>query len=334
MRADPSPGPARPQAPAGGPADRRGLASGVAAYALWGLLPLYFTVLAPAGPDEIVAHRALWSLLVCAALLTATRTWRAFVVVLRDRRTLGLLTLAAVLLATNWLVFVLAVATDRVVDASLGYFVNPLVTVALAVTVLHERLRTVQWVALGCGAAAVAVLTLAYGRVPWIALTLAVSFGLYGLIKSRVGRHVAAVPGFAAETLVLAPLAAGWLVWLHVQGAGTFVGNGIGHAALLALSGVATTVPLVLFNSAAARLPLSVVGLLQYLTPLLHLVIGVVVLHEPMPPARWWGFALVWLALVVLTVDAVRTSRAAALARRTGPRVSAGGPPGRRPPRP
>ena len=178
------------------------------------------------------------------------------------------------------------------------------------------------------------MLTLAYGRVPWIALTLAVSFGLYGLIKSRVGRHVAAVPGFAAETLVLAPLAAGWLVWLHVQGAGTFVGNGIGHAALLALSGVATTVPLVLFNSAAARLPLSVVGLLQYLTPLLHLVIGVVVLHEPMPPARWWGFALVWLALVVLTVDAVRTSRAAALARRAGPRVSAAGPRVRRPPRP
>ncbi|GEA85944.1 EamA family transporter RarD [Cellulomonas gelida] len=317
--------------------DRRGLASGLGAYALWGLLPLYFTALAPAGADEVVAHRALWSLLLCLALLRVTRSGRAFVGALRDRRTLGLLSLAAVLLATNWLVFVLAVESGHVVDASLGYFVNPLVTVALAVAVLRERLRVVQWAALGCGAAAVAVLALAYGRMPWVALTLAVSFGLYGLIKSRVGRHLGAVPGFAAETLVLAPLALAYVLWLTARGGGTFVGHGTGHAVLLALTGVVTTVPLLLFNTAAARLPLSVVGLLQYLTPLLHFVIGVVVLHEHMPPARWWGFALVWLALVVLGVDAARTSRAATLARRTATThavTTQEGQPARRPPGP
>ena len=298
------------------PTDRRGLAAGAGAYFLWGLLPLYFTVLAPAGADEVVAHRAVWSLLFCCALLVVTRTWRSFVAVLRDRRTLALLALAAVLLATNWLVFVFGVQSGHVVDASLGYFINPLVTVALAVLVLHERVRTVQWVALGCGAAAVAVLTLGYGRVPWIALTLAVSFGLYGLIKNRVGRSVGATPGFAAETLVLAPVALAYLGWLAASGRGTFVGNGAWHAVLLAFTGVVTTVPLLLFNDAARRLPLTVVGLLQYLTPAMHFVIGVVVLDERMPPARWWGFALVWAALVVLAVDGWRQGRAARLATR------------------
>ncbi|GEL96325.1 EamA family transporter RarD [Cellulomonas composti] len=298
--------------------DRRGLTAGIGAYVLWGLLPLYFTVLAPATADEVVAHRAVWSLLFCCLLLVVTRSWRAFVVVLRDRRTLGLLALAAVLLATNWLVFVFGVQSGHVVDASLGYFVNPLVTVALAVLVLHERVRTVQWVALGCGAAAVMVLTVGYGRVPWIALTLAVSFGLYGLIKNRVGRTVGAMPGFAAETLVLAPVALAYLAWLGASGRGTFVGNGVGHAALLAFTGVVTTVPLLLFNDAARRLPLTVVGLLQYITPTMHFVIGVLLLDEHMPPARWWGFALVWVALVALAVDGWRTGRAQVLAARAG----------------
>lgn len=297
---------------------RRGLAAGLGAYVLWGLLPLYFTLLAPAGPAEVIAHRALWSLAFCAAVLQVTRTWRELGTVLRSPRTLGLLALAAVLLATNWLVFVLGVQTDRVVDASLGYFVNPLVTVALAVTVLHERLRRPQVVALGFGAAAVVVLTLGYGQVPWIALVLAVSFGLYGLIKNRVGRGVAAAPGFAAETLLLAPFALAYLLVLHAQGRGTFVGEGWGHAALLALSGVVTSVPLLLFNSAARTLPLSVVGMLQYVAPVMHFVIGVAVLGERMPPARWAGFALVWVALAILTVDGLRAGRAAR-------RVAAGG---------
>ncbi|MBT0994268.1 EamA family transporter RarD [Cellulomonas sp. DKR-3] len=290
---------------------RRGLGAGLGAYVLWGLLPLYFTVLAPAGPAEVVAHRALWSLVFCAAVLTVTRTWRELVVVLRSPRTLGLLALAAVLLATNWLVFVLGVQTDRVVDASLGYFVNPLVTVTLAVTVLHERLRRAQVVALSFGALAVVVLAVGYGQVPWIALVLAASFGLYGLIKNRGVRGVAAAPGLAAETLVLAPLALAFLLVLHAQGHGTFLGHGWGHAALLALSGVLTSVPLLLFNAAARVLPLTVVGLLQYVTPVMHFVIGVALLGERMPPARWAGFALVWVALTVLTVDGLRAGRGA-----------------------
>jgi len=314
---DPSPAPARTSAPAPPTTpDRVGLATGVGAYVLWGTLPLYFPLLQPAGAVEIIANRVVWSLLFCFVLLAATRTWGTFVATLRVRRTMRLLAVAGVLLAVNWLAFVIGVLTDRVVDAALGYFINPLVTVALAVLVLRERVRPVQWVALGFGAAAVVVITAGYGQLPWIALTVALSFGFYGLIKNRVGRSVGAVPGLAAETLVLAPLALGYLVLGGVQGTGTFATEGAGHALLLASSGVVTAIPLLLFNSAARRLPLTVIGLLQYITPVLQFLVGVVVLHEQMPPARWWGFGLVWTALLVLTVDGLRSSRSNALARR------------------
>lgn len=286
---------------------RGGLAAGVGAYMLWGALPLYFPLLAPSGPVEIIAHRVVWSLLLCLVLLRVTGTWAAFVAILRDRGLVLRLTLAAVLLAVNWLVFVHGVTTGHVVDAALGYFINPLVTIALAVLVLGERLRPVQWAAVACGTAAVVVLTVAYGRLPWIALVLAGSFGTYGLIKSRVGPRVAALPGLAAETAVLAPLAVGYLVVLHVAGLGTAALDW--HGLALVGTGVLTAVPLLLFNSAARRLPLATVGLLQYLAPVLQLAIGVLVAGERMPPARWWGFGLVWVALVVLTVDGLRHAR-------------------------
>jgi len=289
------------------PGHRAGLAAGLAAYALWGALPLYFPLLAPSGPVEIIAHRVVWSLLFCLLLLAVTRTWGAFVAILRDHALLARLTLAAVLLAVNWLVFVHGVTTGHVVDAALGYFINPLVTIGLAVLVLGERLRAVQWVAVGCGALAVVVLTVGYGRLPWIALVLAGSFGSYGLIKSRVGPRVTALPGLAAETAVLAPVALGYLVWLHLAGVGTLELDW--HGLALVGTGVLTAVPLLLFNSAARRLPLSTVGLLQYLAPVLQLAIGVLVAGERMPPARWWGFGLVWVALAVLTVDGLRHSR-------------------------
>ncbi len=289
------------------PARRGGLAAGIAAYALWGAMPLYFPLLAPAGPVEIIAHRVVWSLLFCVVLLLATRTWPAFVAIVRDRGLMAPLTLAAALLAVNWLVFVHGVNTGHVVDAALGYFVNPLVTVTLAVVVLGERLRPAQWAAVGCGAAAVVVLTVAYGRLPWIALVLAGSFGTYGLIKSRLGPRVAALPGLAAETAALTPVAVVYLVWLHATGVGTLAPDW--HGLALVGTGVLTAVPLLLFNSAARRLPLSTVGLLQYLAPVLQLAIGVLVAGEHMPPARWWGFALVWVALVVLTADGLRHAR-------------------------
>ncbi|GHS85559.1 protein RarD [Actinomycetota bacterium] len=301
--------------------ETRGLVTGLGAYLLWGAMPLYFPLLRPAGALEIIGHRIVWSLVACVVLLTVTRAWGQFLAILHRPRMVGLLTLAAVLLTTNWLVFVYSTLTDHVVDAALGYFINPLVTVALAVVLLHERLRRAQWVALGFGVAAVVVITVGYGRLPWIALVLAASFGLYGLLKNRAGRTVGATAGFTVETMMLTPLALGYLLLLGAHGGGSFTTHGGWHAVALMSAGVVTTVPLLLFNEAARRLPLSVVGLLQYLTPVLQFAIGVLVLHEHMPPSRWWGFALVWVALVILTVDGLRAGRTQSLARRAAARL-------------
>jgi chloramphenicol-sensitive protein RarD len=295
---------------------RTGLALGLSAYLLWGGFPLYFPLLDPAGAVEIIAHRVVWSLVVCAVLLTVTRGWGPFAAAGRHRRTLGLLSLAAALIAVNWLVYVYSVLSDQVVDASLGYFLNPLVTVLLAVFVLGERVRPVQWVALGFGALAVVVIAAGAARLPWIALTLAVSFGLYGLIKNRVGRTVTALAGLGVETAVLSPLALVYLGWLQATGTGHFTGYGTWHAVALMSAGLLTATPLLLFSGAARRLPLRTIGMLQYLTPILQLLLGLFVFHEHMPAARWIGFALVWVALVIFTVDGLRTSRLAALAQR------------------
>lgn len=290
------------------PDERRGIGLGLTAYGLWGLLPLYFPLMAPAGAVEVIGNRVVWSLVLCLLILVATRSWREFTAVLADRRALATLAVASVLLAVNWLVFVIGVTTGHTVDAALGYFINPLVVIGLAVGVLHERLRRTQWAALGLGLLAVVVISVGYGRVPWIGLTVAVTFAGYGLLKNRLGRTVAATPGLAAETLVLTPLALGYLIWAQAAGTGTFVGFGGWHAVGLISLGVVTTVPLLAFNAAARRLPLSVVGMLQYVTPLMHFAIGVLVQHELMPAARWWGFALVWAAVVILGIDGVRAS--------------------------
>ncbi len=299
--------------PAGGPPrldpQRAGVLMGLGAYGLWGLFPLYFTVLDPAGPVEILVHRVVWTLLVCVVLLSVTRSWTGTLAVVRSPRVLLMLAAAAVLIATNWLVYIIGVLSEQVVQTALGYYINPLVTVLLGVLVLRERLRRAQWVAVGIGAAAVGVLAVAYGGVPWIALTLAASFGLYGLMKNRVGRSVGAVHSLSVETAVLAPAAVAALAWLQVDGTATFAELGVGHALLLASTGVATAIPLLMFAGAAGRVPLSTIGLLQYLTPTLQLVVGVAVLGEPMPLVRWIGFGLVWLALAVLTVDMLRAGR-------------------------
>lgn len=303
----------RDETPARPPAqrlDRSGLLAGLGAYGLWGVLPLYFPLLEPAAPVEIVAHRVVWSLLFCLLLLRVTGAWASFTAALRDGRTLRTLALAGGLVAANWLVFVQGVLTGQTVDAALGYYINPLVTVSIAVLALGERLRRTQWVAVGIGTVAVVVLTVGLGRLPWIALVLAATFGVYGLIKNRVGRTVPALASLAVETTVLAPLALGYVVLLGVTGTAAFGTNGVGHALVVAGSGVITAVPLLLFGSAARRLPLSVVGLLQYLAPTLQFLVGVLWFREDMPPVRWAGFALVWLALVVLTVDGLRAVRA------------------------
>ncbi|MGK5110660.1 MULTISPECIES: EamA family transporter RarD [unclassified Geodermatophilus] len=289
---------------------RAGVVSGLAAYGMWGLFPLYFPLLEPAGGLEIVAHRVLWSLVFVAGLLTVVRRWSHVRAVLTDRRALLVLLGAALLIAVNWLVFVYAVNSGHVVETSLGYFINPLVSVLLGVVVFSERLRPLQWTAVGIAAVAVAVLTVDYGRPPWIALALAVSFGLYGLMKKLV--RVEAAPGLFVETALVAVPAAVVVAVLHAQGEGTAGNAGTGHLLLLMSSGIATAIPLLLFAAATRRIPLSTVGLLQYITPLMQLAIGVFVYHEPMPPARLAGFVIVWVALAVFTADSLRQARAGA----------------------
>ena len=288
---------------------RLGTAAGLAAYGLWGVFPLYFPLLEPAGGLEIVAHRVVWSLLFVALLITALRRWSLVRAAVTDVRTVLVLAGASVLIAANWLVFVYGVNSGHVVETSLGYFINPLVSVLLGVVVFAERLRPLQWTAVGLAAVAVGVLTIDYGRPPWIALTLAITFGSYGLLKKLV--RVEAAPGLFVETAVMVVPALAVLGVLHASGQGTAGNAGTGHLLLLLSSGIATAVPLLLFAAAARRIPLSTVGLLQYLTPLMQLAIGVFVFSEPMPPARLAGFAVVWAALVVFTVDSLRSARAA-----------------------
>jgi chloramphenicol-sensitive protein RarD len=283
---------------------RVGVAAGLAAYFLWGMFPLYFPLLEPAGGLEIVAHRIAWSLLFIGLLLTVRRGWPQVRAALTDRRTLLVLSVAAVLIVINWLVFVYAVNAGHVVESSLGYFINPLVSVLLGVVVFRERLRRLQWAAVGLALLAVVVLTVDYGHPPWIALALAGSFGTYGLMKKLV--RVEAAPGLFVETALVFLPALVVIAVLESRGDAAFAHEGAGNALLLAFSGVATAVPLLLFAAAARRVPLSTVGLLQYVNPLMQLAIGVFVLDEPMPPARLVGFVIVWLALAVFTADSLR----------------------------
>jgi chloramphenicol-sensitive protein RarD len=286
---------------------RRGYLYGLGAYVMWGFFPLYLRLLQPAGPIEILAHRVVWSVVFVALVLAAARNWRF----LRDLRhqpaRLAGVTLAAALIAVNWGTYIYGVNSERVVETALGYFINPLVVVLLGVTVLRERLRAAQWAALGIGGLAVAVLTADYGRLPYIALTLALSFGGYGLVKKRLG--LPAAEGMFVESAALALPALGYLGWLAGQGESSFGHVSAGHTVLLILAGAATATPLMLFAGAANRLSLTALGMLQYLAPILQLGIGVLVFHEPMPPARLAGFALVWLALVVFSADGIRQVR-------------------------
>ncbi|MDO9395110.1 MAG: EamA family transporter RarD [Herbiconiux sp.] len=289
---------------------RSGLLSAVGAYALWGVFPLYFLLMKPATGYEIVSWRILFSLVFCAVLIVLTRGWRPFVAVVRQRRLLLLMGLAGALIYVNWLTYIVATLSDQVVETSLGYFMNPIVTVLLGVLVLRERLRALQWAAIGVAVVAVLVLAFGHGSVPWIAIVLACSFGLYGLVKKHVGPRVDAVSGLTLETAWLAPVAVIVLVAVSTTTDGIVFGSVNGwHTVVMALSGVATAIPLLLFASATRRLPLVYVGLVQFIAPLLQFAIGVFVLHEPMPPERWLGFSVIWLAVALLIVDMVRSAR-------------------------
>ena len=283
--------------------DRRGIALGVAAYLLWGVFPAFFHLLGAAAPTEILAHRVLWTLVLMAVILSVVRGWGA----LRSLppRVWTMITAAAALIAVNWGLFIYATTVGHVVEVALGYYIGPLVSVLIGVVVLRERLRLLQWVAVGIATAAVLVIAVGDHRVPWLGLGLAVSFATYGLIKKTV--PLPATASLTAEGIVLAPLAAAYLVFLQLAGTATLTGHGAGHVALLVLTGPVTAVPLLLFGAAARRIPLTTLGTLQYLAPTLQFLLGVVVYGEVMPAERWVGFGLVWVALVVFTVDLVRS---------------------------
>ncbi|ANP48821.1 chloramphenicol-sensitive protein RarD [Streptomyces griseochromogenes] len=286
---------------------RIGLLNGFAAYGMWGLVPLFWPLLKPAGAMEILAHRMVWSLVFVAAALLVIRRWAWAGKLLRQPRRLGLIALAAAVITVNWGIYIWAVNSGHVVEASLGYFINPLVTIAMGVLLLKERLRPVQWAAVGVGFAAVVVLTVGYGRPPWISLCLAFSFATYGLIKKKVA--LGGIESLAAETAIQFLPALGYLIWLTARGESTFATGGAGHSALLASTGIVTALPLVCFGAAAIRVPLSTLGLLQYLAPVFQFLLGILYFHEAMPPERWAGFALVWLALGLLTWNALRSAR-------------------------
>ena len=287
----------------------RGILLAILAYAIWGFLPLFFLLLVPANALEIVAWRVLFSLVFCAILITVTRSWPRFLALLRDRRVSLTLLVAGILILINWLVYVYATTTGEVVQAALGYFTNPILTVLLGVFFLRERLRPLQWAAIGISAIAVIVIAVGYGGFPWIALALAASFGTYGLIKRRVGGQVDALSGLTIETLWLTPIAVAQLIFV-----GSTTGLTIGHVSILQtvsmlLAGVVTAVPLLLFAAAARRVPLTIIGLTQYLTPILQFLIGVLFLHEAMPVPRLIGFIIVWVALIILSIDMFRSTR-------------------------
>lgn len=287
-----------------------GVAYAGSAYLLWGVLPLYFLLLVPTGPWEVVAWRVLLSFVFCILLLTVTRGWAPFGVILRQPKLLGWTALAGLLIYINWQVFLIGTLSDNVVETSLGYFINPITTVLLGVFVLKERIRKLQWAAIAIAAIAVVVIIVAYRAFPWIALSLTASFGVYGLIKKKIGPAVDAVSGLTLESFWLIPIAVVQLIVVAMTPAGiTMGGNGWVHAVLLAFAGVATAVPLLLFAAGTRRINLTVIGMIQFITPVMQFLIGVAVLHEPMPPERWAGFIIVWIAIGVFVVDLLIAAR-------------------------
>jgi chloramphenicol-sensitive protein RarD len=285
---------------------RAGYGYALGAYSLWGFMPLYFVALAPASSLEILAWRIVLSLVFCVLILLATGHLQRAFAVLRDRRSALLTAAAGVLILANWGIFVFATQTGHVMDAALGYFINPLVTALLGVFILRERLRTAQWVALGLGVVAVTVLVVGYGEFPWISVGLAFSFGFYGLVKKGLGQ-MPALTGLTLETVWVTPLAVGLLIWIALTDGLAVTSEGAGLIMLMSLAGAVTSIPLLLFASAARRLPLATVGLLQYLNPILQALVGIFILMEPMPIERWWGFAIIVVALGVFIGDALKT---------------------------
>jgi chloramphenicol-sensitive protein RarD len=283
-----------------------GLLFGVSAYTLWGLFPIYWPLLKPADPLEIVSHRAVWTLVFCFIILALTKTLKSTLALLKRPKIVAGLFLSSILISINWIIYIYAANTGHVIEASLGYFINPLVVIATGVIVLKEKMRPLQWLAVGIATIGVAVLTIDYGRLPWIALGLALSWGSYGLVKKQLG--LGALEGLSIETLLSSGFYLGYLIWLGNRGEGHFTYS-LTLTLLLIGGGAVTAIPLLLFNGSTNRLPLTLVGLLQYITPTIQFCIGVWYYHEDMPAARWAGFLIIWVALMSLALDLIRSSR-------------------------
>jgi chloramphenicol-sensitive protein RarD len=284
-----------------------GLIFGLSAYLLWGLFPLYWPLLKPASAYEIVAHRAIWTLVFCLIVLAFHKKLRKTMSRIREPKIFFGLLATSALISVNWIVYIWATNAGHVVEASLGYYINPLVIIAFGVLLLKEKMRLGQWVAVGIASVGVAVLTIDYGRLPWIALALAISWGSYGVIKKVL--DLGALEGLTIETMLSFIPYLAFLLILENNGTGQF-GHDLGLSLLLLSAGAITAIPLLLFNGSTTRLPYTVIGLLQYITPTIQFSIGVWVRHEEMSTARWAGFAIIWCALIALAIDLVRSSRA------------------------
>jgi chloramphenicol-sensitive protein RarD len=283
-----------------------GLLFGVSAYTLWGLFPIYWPLLKPANPLEIVSHRAVWTLVFCFIILSLTKTLSSTLAILKRPKIVAGLFLSSILISINWIIYIYAANTGHVVEASLGYYINPIVVIATGVIVLKEKMRPLQWAAVGIATLGVVVLTIDYGRLPWIALGLAFSWGSYGLVKKKLG--LGALEGLSIETLLSSGAYLGYLIWLGNSGDGQFL-NSWKITLLLIGGGAVTAIPLLLFNGSTNRLPLTLIGLLQYITPTIQFCIGVWYYNEDMPGARWAGFLIIWVALITLAFDLIKSGR-------------------------
>jgi chloramphenicol-sensitive protein RarD len=279
---------------------------GVSAYILWGLLPLYWPLLEPASAFEIVSHRAVWTLAFCLVALALGKELRSTFALFKNPKVVARLGLSTILVSINWVTYIWAVNHDHVVEAALGYYINPLIIIGFGVILLKEKMRKLQWTSVSIAAVGVAVLTYDYGRLPWVALALALSWGSYGLVKKQL--NLGALEGLTIETTLSLPLYGGYLIWLAIEGTGQ-LGQRVSGSALLISAGVITAIPLLLFNGSTTRLPYTIIGLLQYITPTIQFSLGVWLRHEPMPTARWAGFILIWVALITLGIDLVKSSR-------------------------
>ena len=286
----------------------KGILHGLAAYAMWGLFPIYWKLLHDVPALQVIGHRISWSFILLIVVILLSKQWKQFRSLVLSPKIMGIYAIAGVLLSINWLIYVWGVNSGFIVETSLGYFINPLISVLLGVAFLRERLRPMQWVPVGLAAAGVLYLTVSYGRLPWIALSLAVSFGIYGLVKKVA--PLGSLYGLTLETALVFPFALLYLTFVQAQGTGAFLRQGLPTDLFLIGTGVVTSIPLLMFASAARQIPLTMIGVLQYIAPTLQFLIGVFLYHEPFDQSRLIGFGLVWVALITFWVENYLANRA------------------------